>query len=135
MRISVLAPATMGLLLLTGCGSSGPELGDVSGEVTVDGQPAAGVRVNFTPAAGGRSSSAIADENGHYELLYSPSETGALVGEHSVSIVPPDPTLEAPSTVSSAPLDGTGGIPPEYLKQKKQVTVESGSNTIDITYP
>ncbi len=37
-------------LVLPGCGPKGPALGEVTGKVTINGAPAPGVIVNFSPA-------------------------------------------------------------------------------------
>ncbi|MCG6157783.1 carboxypeptidase-like regulatory domain-containing protein [Rubinisphaera margarita] len=122
-------------LMLCGCGGSSdtPDLGRVSGTVTVDGKPADGVTVLFTPADGGRSSTGQTDSSGHYELVYSSSEMGAKVGSHAVSISP----ASAMPNDESDDLMNTGGseIPQEYLEEKKQVEVKAGPNEIDLTYP
>jgi len=122
-------------LMLSGCGGSSdaPDLGRVSGTVTVDGKPASGVTVLFTPADGGRSSTGQTDDSGHYELIYSSSEMGAKVGSHTVSISP----ASAMPNDESDDLMNTGGseIPPEYLEEKKQVDVTAGSNEINLSYP
>jgi hypothetical protein len=83
-------PALLALcLVLTpslGCGSSqSPELGTVSGVVTVDGRPLEGAIIQFTPSLG-RVSRARTGRDGKYELKYVGNEKGARLGEHKVSI-------------------------------------------------
>lgn len=69
-----------------------PELGPVSGTVTVNGEPLPGVTVNFSPlddirkdGAEGpdrvRTSSGVTDENGYYTLYYLGDTKGAAVGK------------------------------------------------------
>lgn len=75
------------MALFVGCGSSDtPELGSVSGTVTLDGAPLAGATVMFRPKAGGRPAMADTDEQGKYVLRYNPSETGGVVGLNLVRI-------------------------------------------------
>ncbi|MBR9804015.1 carboxypeptidase regulatory-like domain-containing protein, partial [bacterium] len=73
---------------LSGCGGSSdtPDLGSVSGTVTIDGAPASNVTVTFTPVEGGRASTGTTSSSGHYNLVYSPSEAGAVLGQHKVTI-------------------------------------------------
>lgn len=118
---------------LAGCGGSDvPELGDVTGTVTLNGQPVEGALVEFIPA-GGRPSSGVTDESGVYTLSYSPEVDGALPGRHSVSI-----------TTARARQGGEGDQPlieakPETIPQAYNdettlsVEVEPGSNTHDFT--
>lgn len=76
----------VGLLLITGCDkSTGPELGQVKGRVTLNGQPLEGARIIFWPGEG-RPSVATTDGAGRYELRYTTNQNGALVGNHQVRI-------------------------------------------------
>jgi len=125
-------------VLVLGCAGAGggPELGQVTGTVIIDGAPAANVDVSFMPTGGGRPSSGKTDSNGKYELIFSATETGAQVGSHEVSIAQAvDLGLDSGTEVSSEPLESESSIPKEYLETKKTVEVKSGSNTIDLTYP
>lgn len=74
-------------LFLTSCGrpSGQPELVDVTGTITMEGSPVKGALVQFSPGSG-RPSTALTNAEGFYELRYSESEKGALVGRHTVSI-------------------------------------------------
>jgi hypothetical protein len=73
-------------LLCTGCGSNNG-LAHVSGQVTLDGRPLEGVVVQFQPLAReGSPSAGITDADGHYELMYSLSESGVMLGDHQVTI-------------------------------------------------
>jgi hypothetical protein len=70
---------------LSGCGAGGPELGEVEGTVTLDGQPLPYATVEFLPE-GGRPSIGRTDPNGHYELRFTETRKGALVGTHVVTV-------------------------------------------------
>lgn len=84
-NLSVLAIA----LTLTGCGGGGPgdmpEIGQVTGTITVDGSPKANVIVAFQPE-GGRPSQGITDNQGNYELVYSRDAKGAKIGKNLVTL-------------------------------------------------
>jgi len=82
-----------GLWLLSGCfggGGNVPELIEVSGTVTLDGQPLPDAAVNFIPVVQGneesRPASGTTDTDGEYSLQYSSSQTGARPGNYRVSI-------------------------------------------------
>jgi hypothetical protein len=80
---------SVGLLLLTaGCGNSGdrPDLGRVSGDVTLAGKPLARAMVSFHPVEGGRQSCCRTDAKGHYQLTYIRDIPGARVGKHKVTV-------------------------------------------------
>jgi hypothetical protein len=66
---------------LVGCGNDG--LGQVTGVVTLDGQPLPDALLVFTPVRGGRPASARTDESGRYALVYSRDAEGAAIGEHT----------------------------------------------------
>jgi len=75
------------LFVIAGCGRGGsiPSLGEVSGIVTLDGQPLADAIVTFAPAAG-RPSQGITGTDGRYTLAYTTERSGAMVGDHVVRI-------------------------------------------------
>lgn len=105
---------------LVGCGSSDrPELGDVSGTVTLDGTPLSGVIILFKPDEG-RPASAVTDEDGYYELAYRHGVEGTKVGPNTIS-------FEWPLEQAGRP------IPGKYTASKSELkeTVEPGSNTFD----
>lgn len=71
-----------------GC-SSGPDdkpdMGQVTGTVTMDGQPLADATVVFSPE-NGRPASGKTDASGKYELIYIRDEKGCKIGKCKVSI-------------------------------------------------
>ncbi len=71
--MSVLRSCCLGLSLLVlavGCTPSDqPPLGRVYGTVTLDGEPLAGVIVNYQPE-NGRVATAETDAKGYYDLVY-----------------------------------------------------------------
>jgi hypothetical protein len=119
---------------LAGCGGSDlPELGEVSGVVTLDGEPLPNAIVEFQPSAEGRPSSAETDEEGRYELLYLIDAPGALLGEHTVR-VRPIITEEMDNYDPEEP--DSGEPPPTYPTMASdgsiKKTVEAGDNDIPI---
>ena len=73
-------------LLLLGCGNSDqPELGAVSGTVTLNGAPLSHVEISFAPELG-RPSYGETDDKGKYELIYIRDTKGARIGKHKVSV-------------------------------------------------
>ena len=107
-------------------------MGVVEGVVTLDSAPVVGATVRFYPTSGDRGSSGKTDKDGHYELRYTRTEKGAVIGEHKVTIsteVKAD-NYEEEDTEEARPET----IPKKYLDRKKTVlleTVESGGNTIN----
>lgn len=119
----------LALLFLVGCfGSGGPELGKVTGTVTLDKLPLADATVSLVPVEGGRTTIGITDQNGKFTIQFAAGTTGALVGEHRVTI-----------TTGSPPVIGDNGrvedpgipekVPAKYNEQTQLVrTVQSGGN-------
>src|SRR5262249_1109558 len=106
----------LALLLTAGCGSRG--VVPVSGRVTLDGKPAAGVHVGFQPVATegtknpGGGADSVTDPDGRFtRRLVESGESGAFVGKHRVEITtrteannetdtrvkPPDPKTAIPA--------------------------------------
>ena len=88
-RFGLVLLVVTALAVLPGCGSNAdlPDLGQVTGTVTLDGQPLAEASVTFEPqAADVKGSSGTTDENGKYELMFTADAKGAAVGSHKVSI-------------------------------------------------
>ena len=120
------------LLVCSGCGGSG-NLGQVEGVLTIDDKPIGQATIAFYPTTG-RSSIGFTDDNGHYTLQYTNTETGAVIGDHKVTISTetegPDQYSE-PGSVAPARKES---MPRKYLSNKTTdltATVERGENTID----
>ena len=62
-----------------------PDVGQVTGTITVDGQPTANLMVTFQPGSG-RPSYATTDDAGKYELQYNADTMGAKIGSNLVTI-------------------------------------------------
>jgi hypothetical protein len=84
------------LLVLSGCGSDGPEVMKVSGTVTREGKGIDKLVVNFWPE-NGRPSWGLTDTEGHYTLKYDKDRDGAVPGKHKVwvQVKPTSPKEEA----------------------------------------
>jgi hypothetical protein len=125
-RISLL-----GAVCLLGCGGGNaddPDLGEVTGVVSVAGKPLANAVVTFTPADG-RPSFGETDEDGNYELLFKADNPGAVVGQHTVRV-----EMISADDVDAA--DGRNGadtgLPPTASDGSITHEVKAGSNEIDI---
>lgn len=100
-----------------------PDLGPVSGTITLDGQPLANVTVVFESETG-RSSFGKTDDAGKYELIYTGNYKGAVVGKNKVVI---NSNLDAPPGP-----DWKDPIPAKYnAKSELTADVTAGSNTFD----
>jgi hypothetical protein len=111
------------ILLLTGCGASGPELALVSGRVMFDGKPLPAARLSFQPESSGSPSYGTTDRNGAYELGYKRGVKGAMLGWHRVQIKLDSGDL-APN--------GDKTLPARYNTQSElRREVVSGENVFD----
>ena len=117
-------------MLFAGCGEDGPELGTVTGVVTLDGKPAQGLTIRFVPQKEGASPSyGSTDAEGRYELFFTMDKAGAVPGTHSVEIEPPEQAVdEDGKPVGSAPLP----IPRRYRTAGTLTAeVKAGANSFD----
>lgn len=80
---SIALGIALALCVFSGCGS---DIAEVKGRVTLDGQPLKDATVMFLPAGGGRPGTAITDADGRYELLFTGTEKGAMIGKNVVKI-------------------------------------------------
>lgn len=111
------------MLLSTGCSDGGPDLGTVTGIVTLDGQPLPGALVSLTPESG-RPSAGQTDETGKYELKFTFDRAGAHVGSHVVRIT------TAQNAENETPAKET--IPARYnAGTELKAQVEPGANELD----
>jgi hypothetical protein len=120
-RYFVLPAVALGLLV-AGC-DSGPEMGQVSGTVTLDGQPVRGLEVSFEPVDPSLGTTAIGytQEDGSYALHYPGEREGAPVGEYIVRISGGDDDDGPPIS-----------IPSRYNRDTElRETIEAGDNPID----
>lgn len=144
----LLAVALATLVLnLSGCGggSDRPELGHVTGTITLDGEPVSGTVVVFYPD-NGRPARGKTDFDGKYELTYIHKTPGSKVGHNRVEIAPneegdneedEEDSEQAGDTenVGAAQRPRTAGkvvIPARYnTKSELEADVQPGENVFD----
>lgn len=124
MALFVQSAASFLLIGVAGCGGN-PNLGQVTGKVTLDGKPLPSATLMFTPDSGGATSYGKTDSSGQYRMQFSDTENGAWIGHNKVVI----------RTGDVLP-DNSGSIPelvPAAYNRNSSLTAEvkSGSNTID----
>lgn len=128
------AALTMGLALL-GCGgeSDVPELGTVSGLVTLDGEPVPHATIQFYPADGGRASHGTSNAGGLFSMDYNAGLSGAQVGTHIVSLTTETAEELEPGIPGYKP--GVEEMIPEKYRENSELKVEvnAGDNLIDLT--
>ncbi|QDU60693.1 hypothetical protein Pan216_15420 [Planctomycetes bacterium Pan216] len=125
----MMALASVGI---AGCGSEeGPDLGTVTGIVTLDGQPLDNATIWFMPVEGNRRSIGKTDGSGQYKLFYTRDRAGAELGAHKVSI-----TSEFDTPVNEAtgePAHSRPEMLPARYHEQTELTadVDKGSNTFN----
>lgn len=129
MRRSV--PSFILSLCLIGCSGDAdtPDLGQVSGKVTLDEKPLPKANVTFMPEdGGGRGATGTTNDSGVYELKYSPDAYGAIPGKYKVTISTKGTTTDAEGNDVAVPET----VPMEYNVQTTlSREVKAGDNTFD----
>jgi len=115
----------LGLFTLTGCG----ETEQVTGTVTLDGQPLPDAEVEFTPVDGGRPAIGVTNADGVFELQYRRNEAGALTGRYNVRVS----TATQKSGENGEEIDVPEKVPSRY-QQDGTIVLEvlPGSNDFKI---
>jgi hypothetical protein len=115
--------------MFAGCGD--PDMGYVTGTVTLDGQPLEGATLFFQPDNGDRPSLGYTDADGYYQLEYSTTKSGARVGAHTVRISTYAEVLVDDETGNRLP--GTPEkVPMKYnTKTELKKEVKAGRQTMD----
>lgn len=137
-RIVLFIVACSCLIFSAGCGDPGdqPELGQVTGTITLDGKPLSGIAIVFQPISG-RPARGKTDAEGKYELTYIRQTKGTKVGPNRVEIAPSeDGEAEESSEEENQPVakrkSGKPAIPARYnVKSELKVDVKPGQNTFD----
>jgi hypothetical protein len=140
-RSGLLAAAiTILSLNLTGCGGPGdqPEMGLVTGTVTMDSKPLSGVAVMFSPVDG-RPAMGKTDAEGKYELTYIRDTKGCKVGKNKVQIgnteEEDDPAAESGDDAAAPKKPAKSNkveIPAKYnTKTELEADVKPGENTFN----
>lgn len=125
-----------------GCGGDdGPELGQVTGTVTLDGQPLPGGTISFIPDNSAGTTGPLSDSeigpDGTYVLNGAGGRQGAVIGKHVVTVIGP-PDLSNTSRDPNDPEPAPG--PPVKVSGKYAdsttsgltAEVKAGENTIPI---
>lgn len=146
LMLIVLVTAVPGCCGNTGDGHSG-ERGQVSGNVTVDGQPLpAGCQIIFTSSTGGYTASGVVEGDGRYVLVY--GDSGGLPAvDYMIQFTEPvtpdviqtvDPSQMAAKMKlgpkAKAASDAVGLVPLKYLSTNTSgltYAVQPGPNTKD----
>lgn len=130
LRLTILLAA----LVQLGCGgvSDMPEVGTVSGKLTLDGKPVENATIMFHPIEDGRSSTATSDADGNYELEYMPGTPGAKIGQHEVVVT--TFVEESGTDEGDEKVPGREEIIPEKYQPQSELKVEvkAGDNTINL---
>ena len=119
-----LSTALLGVFILSaavlaGCGGDRPELGTVTGRITLNGKPLAGAEIIFQHQTK-RFSRGETDTEGRYELLYVRDVPGAALGMHRVVVTAKDPATRRQL------------VPPRYNHQTTlEREVRAGHNAFD----
>jgi hypothetical protein len=99
--------------MLSGCGGADiPELGEVSGVVTMNGEPIVGIDVVAYPKEG-RPAYGLTDENGAYVIMYKNGIAGTKAG---------------PTRITPMYVQGGKAVPKEYSEM--MFDVKPGEETI-----
>jgi hypothetical protein len=123
--------------LALGCGESGPQIVPVRGTATRGGKPVANLYLDFQ-SANGRNSWAFTDEQGRYELEYDQGVMGAIVGEHTVTVLLKPKDLEAELALQTGQFKWSADAQKIAAKygagspNRKKVSVAPGSEVIDL---
>jgi hypothetical protein len=129
------------LFFQPGCGgpSDQPELGQVTGMITLDGKPLVGVAVVFQPDSG-RPARGMTDQDGKYELTYIRQTKGTKIGPNRVEIAPTEEgeadefenSDEEGAAAAKPAKSGKPKIPARYnLQSELKADVKAGDNTFD----
>ncbi|MBI1312314.1 carboxypeptidase regulatory-like domain-containing protein [bacterium] len=126
------------ILLLTGCGGQKPDYGslnlvDVSGTVTLDGEPLAGAAVLFE-SKDQSFSYAETDSSGHYLLQFNSEISGVMPGPKTVRIRSTGLAFEDGSEEPSESDEGDGPerVPARYNSASElTVTVSESERRFD----
>lgn len=125
----------MAVLVLAGCGESGPPTATVTGTVLLDGDPVEGATVTFMGPGASRVAAGVTDAQGKFSLMMDGKE-GAAIGDNQVAVskIEKGSAPTVPTTGEDGPPDLTKGPPPitdefigkNLLPQKYQSPATSG---------
>ena len=84
-QANAIAALAVCCLVAAGCGSDGLETAEVTGTVSLDGEPLSHGTVTFTPEKGRAATGAI-QSDGTFTLSTYKNGDGAVVGEHKIAV-------------------------------------------------
>ena len=125
-RTLLTAVFSFSLLFVIGCGSKGHDRTEVSGMVTLDGEPLpSGLTVKFTPQETGKPvGQGGVNVKSQYFIYGAPGEIGLNPGTYVVSV-------EVPFADEPGPYSG----PPELANIKIPEAYQTGTSTLTYTAP
>jgi len=129
-RILLAAVPLAFVCVASGCGGGqGYKAAPVSGTVTIDGNPVAGIVVTFQPVGAGQTpgpgSTGKTDENGKFTLRFATQDRkpGAVVGKHRVSFAT---WMEEQGDVTPRGGGAKELVPRRYQGQAMEFEVKAG---------
>lgn len=140
---AVCAVLALGCTLLGGCSKSPFKVVQVSGKITLDGQPQPKLNVTFAPLRtsqeaqeAGLMSSATTNDEGVYELILQDGTgrtKGAVVGKHRVTVARWAPPSESDMLSPLAPDPALDQAIERMLKSTREIDVPAaGSRDLNI---
>lgn len=120
--LALTASGVFVVLLLAGCGEYRLPTTPVSGQITVNGEPAAGAQIVLVPTGGpakeaGVSATAKSEADGSFTISSAydtQSGDGAVQGTYKVAVFWTGPPVEGEDPEAAAPTDRPSAIPEEY---------------------
>jgi len=118
--------AAAGCLLAAGCGGQdGPAVVPVSGRLTMNGEPLAGVRIRFFPGEShtqGVTAFADTNEEGGFDITTQKPADGIVPGQYLIDVNMPSPVAEPPPGTKGWDLSAkqveSSDIPEKYRDAK-----------------
>lgn len=134
MRIGYLSAIAIPIMMLAGCGGSGPlpDMGRVHGKVTLDGQPLPGavVAINSRSTKEGSAevvnnlSTGMADANGVYKMYYAGGVEGVRAGSGKIQLDSSSWEEKDDSGKFTNPLREK--VPAKYFAPFKDIEIKKG---------
>ena len=132
-RIAILL-AGFAAFAMVGCGStaSHPTVAPVSGQIKLNGQPLAGVEVNFFAEKAPRAATGKTDSEGKYQLTMFQANDGAIPGKNMVTVTMPTEAVSMDQMMSGKPTAAPAPKFPSVYSNPSSTPfsyeVQSGSN-------
>lgn len=117
----------MMVLVLVGCGESGPKLEPVTGKVLKDGEVMTNVSIAMVPITSGLAAMGTADSSGNIQILTN-GRSGAMVGKYKIGFTEPlrEMTPEALASGSPPPVSFHGRFESPQTSGVEYEVVEGG---------